>query len=80
VDRLSGFQQYDAVAYLSEKTDARGRMLTVLFKLLRGWPSLYKGKGPPLLSSLRDDFLLRIVPCTAREDENFSLKGQDAVT
>jgi len=80
VDRLSGFQQCDTVAYLSEKMDARGRMLTVLFKLLRGWPLLYKGEGPPLLSSLRDDFLLRIAACAAREDENFSLKGQNAVT
>lgn len=35
-DRLSRFQQRDAVAYLSERTGAKGRTLTVLFKFVRG--------------------------------------------
>lgn len=35
-DRLSRFQQRDVVAFLSEETVVRGRMLTVLFKLLKG--------------------------------------------
>jgi len=36
VDRLSRFQQRDAIAYLSEKTGAKGRTLTVPFKFAKG--------------------------------------------
>lgn len=85
-DRLSRFQQRDVVAFLSEETGVRARMLTVLFKLLRGRTKVltapHKGGVSRCLprAFLRDDFPPRIVARAARGDENFSLEGQDAVT
>lgn len=56
-------------------------MLTVLFKLLRGRTKVLSRSTKERSSLLpRDDFLPRIVACAAEGDENFSLKGQDAVT
>lgn len=88
-DRLSRFQQRDVVAFLNEEMGVRGRMLTVLFKLLTGRTKVlttpYKGGVSSRFSRalLRDDFLPQIVGRALRRaggDENFSLEGQDAVT
>lgn len=82
-DRLSRFQQRNAVAYLSEKTGAKGRTLTVLFKFVRGRTkvlTVQRREDRRSRARLQDDFLSRIVACAAWRDENFSLEGQDAVT
>lgn len=82
-DRLSRFQQRDVVAYLNEETDVRRRMLTVLFKVLKGRTKVLTTPYKAGVSSRFSRALLWFSLSDARaagRDENFSLERQDAVT
>lgn len=76
---MSRFQQRDAVAYLNEKTGAKGRTLTVLFKFVRGRTEVLTVQRPRIVAALVRALTGRFSPSDSRvrrpRGRKFFLRG-----